>query len=119
MNFDHELVEHKPVITYNTDGGRFYEIESGERFPSVTTILGSESNDGIQRWVERVGEEEANRVKKKAADRGTKLHKLCEDYINNDVSIDNVCEIFGCKRSSLQRWIIRYQETGQVKRRTL
>ncbi len=37
-------------------------------------------------------------------------------YVNNDVSIDDVCEIFGCKRSSLQRWIIRYQETGQVKR---
>ena len=36
--------------------------------------------------------------------------------MNNEVSIDDVCEIFGCKRISLQRWIFRFQESGQVKR---
>jgi genome maintenance exonuclease 1 len=69
-----------------TDGKRVYITPEGNRYKSITTVLGSESKSGIEEWVKRVGEEEANRVKKRAADRGTKLHKLCEDYINNEVT---------------------------------
>ena len=29
-------------------------------------------------------------------------------YINNEVSMDEVCEIFECKKTSLKRWIDRY-----------
>ena len=29
-------------------------------------------------------------------------------YINNDASMDIVCQIFGCKNTSLKRWIERY-----------
>lgn len=68
------------------DGKRIYTTPEGNRYTSITTVLGSESKAGIEEWVKRVGEQEANRVKKRAADRGTKLHKLCEDYINNEVS---------------------------------
>ena len=30
-------------------------------------------------------------------------------YINNEVSMDEVCEIFACKKTSLKRWIDRYE----------
>lgn len=69
-----------------TDSGRIYITPEGNRYKSITTVLGSGPKPGIEEWVKRVGEEEANRIKKKAADRGTKLHKLCEDYINNEVT---------------------------------
>ena len=34
-------------------------------------------------WRKRVGEEEANRVSSKATSRGTAVHSMCEDYLNN------------------------------------
>jgi genome maintenance exonuclease 1 len=36
-------------------------------------------------WRKRVGEEEANRISTHAARRGTKVHQMCEDYINNEL----------------------------------
>ena len=38
----------------------------------------------IHQWRARVGDEEANRVSSQAATRGTRIHQLCEDYLNND-----------------------------------
>ena len=35
------------------------------------------------KWRKRVGEEEANRISQRAASRGTRIHKMCEDYLNN------------------------------------
>ena len=38
-------------------------------------------------------------------------------YIEHDeVSMDDVCDIFKCTKSTLRRWIIRYQDTEHVKR---
>ena len=37
-------------------------------------------------------------------------------YYNLHKSVRKTCEIFQCKKSSLQRWIKRYDETGNVKR---
>ena len=86
--FEHVKLEklNYDLESETVDGKRIYTTPEGNRYKSITTILGSEAKEGIENWVKRVGEEEANRVKKKAADRGTKLHKLCEDYINNEIS---------------------------------
>jgi transposase-like protein len=37
-------------------------------------------------------------------------------YLNNDISLDNVCEIFNCPRQSLYRWVKRYEELGKIER---
>tara|TARA_B100000795_G_C22799549_1_gene441107 strand:+ start:645 stop:1676 length:1032 start_codon:yes stop_codon:yes gene_type:complete len=37
-------------------------------------------------------------------------------YINNEVSMDEVCKIFECKKTSLKRWIDRYEKDGSIKR---
>jgi len=66
------------------DGKRYYTLEDGTRLPSVTTVLGAQKKDAIMKWRKRVGEEEANRVSKKATGRGTDVHTLCEHYLNND-----------------------------------
>lgn len=63
------------------DGSRVYLTPAGNKYPSVTTITGMYKKDAIEKWRLRVGEEEANRVSKKATDRGTRIHSLCEDYL--------------------------------------
>jgi len=66
------------------DGKRYYTLEDGTRVPSVTTVLGAQKKAGIMAWRKKVGEEEANRVSRIATGRGTSVHTLCENYLNND-----------------------------------
>jgi transposase len=37
-------------------------------------------------------------------------------YLSNSFSLDYVCNIFGCKKQSLARWIERYKEVKELKR---
>jgi genome maintenance exonuclease 1 len=64
--------------------GRTYLTPEGKKYPSITTVLGVRSKDSIMEWRRRVGEEEANRISRHAAARGTALHTIAENYINND-----------------------------------
>jgi genome maintenance exonuclease 1 len=66
------------------DGKRYYTLDDGTKLPSVTTVLGAQKKEGIMKWRKRVGEEEANRVSRKATSRGTDVHTLCEKYLNNE-----------------------------------
>ena len=69
--------------TVNEDGKRWYVTDSGGRYPSITTVISYFSRKAIMEWRKRVGEEEANKVALKASRRGTNVHLMCEDYINN------------------------------------
>jgi genome maintenance exonuclease 1 len=68
-----------------TESGRLYATPTGEKYKSITTVLGNHNKQAIMEWRERVGAEEANKISTKAATRGTKVHKICEDYINNEI----------------------------------
>lgn len=68
----------------NSDGSRLYATPSGNKYPSVTTVTGLLNKQSIMEWRKRVGEAEANRISSRAAKRGTAIHKLCEDYLNNE-----------------------------------
>ena len=52
-------------------------------WPSVTTVIGHSKKKSIIEWRNRVGEEEANAISKRASTRGNKCHKLCELYLEN------------------------------------
>jgi ATP-dependent exoDNAse (exonuclease V) beta subunit len=74
----------KTIQNIDKPSGRVYETPVG-CFPSITTVLGATANKiWLQRWIESVGEEEANRIKESAAERGTILHnyleRLYEEY---------------------------------------
>lgn len=69
-----------------TDSGRLYATPTGERYKSITTVLSNHGKKAIMEWRERVGAEEANKISGKASRRGTRVHKICEDYINNEIS---------------------------------
>lgn len=80
----HINLEYPELIQINEPTGRLYEVPSGNKYPSVTTVLGHASDKTwLVEWRNRVGEEEADRVSKRATLRGTALHKYCEDYLNN------------------------------------
>jgi len=63
------------------DGTRVYKTPSGKAYPSVTTVTGLHTREGIAKWRARVGEEEANRVSARASARGTRIHSNCESYL--------------------------------------
>ena len=64
----------------------------GEKLPSVTTILGAVPDPSkriaLQRWRERIGDEEADRVKNEAAVRGTIMHRILEGEITGSKHLD-------------------------------
>jgi hypothetical protein len=88
MRNDLPLIELKEEMI---DGKRYYGIEGGEKFPSVTTVLSNrynpEKKEGLQRWRERIGEAEANRITKYATGRGTGMHNICERFMLNQENI--------------------------------
>jgi len=83
--FNH--VEHGVVLPKltreTTTTGRKYFTPEGNAYPSITTVLGVLNKEGILAWRQRVGEAEANRISQQAATRGTAVHKLAEDYLDN------------------------------------
>jgi genome maintenance exonuclease 1 len=98
------------------DGKRYYTLDDGTKLPSVTTVLGAQKKEAIMKWRKRVGEEEANRVSRKATSRGTNVHTLCERYLNNeplgDIMPDAV-EMFRSLKPLLNRINnIHYQEVA-------
>lgn len=66
------------------DGSRVYVNAAGVGYPSATTVLSVLNKDSINKWRERVGEEEANRISKQATTRGSKIHSLTEAYLKNE-----------------------------------
>lgn len=88
---DTQLLAELKQIT-NADGSRIYETPSGKKYPSVTTVLQNYNKEALIAWRKRVGDAEANRISSRATRRGTKLHTLCERYLQNveDVFGDNV-----------------------------
>lgn len=64
---------------------RLYETPTGEKYPSVTTVIGAASDkSGLIEWRKRVGEEEATRVSRRATVRGTGLHSMWEKIVLNE-----------------------------------
>lgn len=79
--FDYSIC--KSAYNIDKDSGRVYSTRDGE-YPSITTILGATSPSKIylDKWREKVGEAEANRISKEATDRGTSVHDYVEKYFN-------------------------------------
>jgi len=84
--FEHVQVNlgYDDLLTETTEAGRTYFTEDSEKYPSITTVLSILTKAGIAAWRKRVGEEEANRISRQAAGRGTDVHAIVEKYLDND-----------------------------------
>jgi genome maintenance exonuclease 1 len=67
------------------NGRRYYVTPAGQRVPSVTTILDAtkpaEARQALAEWRRRVGEDRAQQITTEAANRGTRMHKWLENYV--------------------------------------
>jgi len=83
--FVHEMLlfELPKLTRASINGNRFYSTPDGRKYPSITTVVGFHTKQGILAWRRRVGEEEANRISRESAGRGTKIHTICENYLKN------------------------------------
>jgi len=81
--FNHIGVELPEVKTKNVNRKRFYVTPDGI-YPSITTVLNVRKREGLAEWRKRVGEDVANYIARTAATRGTKVHQMCEDFLNNN-----------------------------------
>jgi len=79
------LLQQMPeVYTETINKNRFYVTPEGNKYPSITTVLSGRAKEGINAWRERVGEAAANRIMRAASSRGTAVHELAENYLNNE-----------------------------------
>ena len=74
-------------------GLRHYTVDGEEKkLPSVTTVLGQtqpkDKEESLNRWRQRVGLREAQKITRDAAIRGTAMHKYLEDLIRGERSLD-------------------------------
>lgn len=83
-NFTHIDFDLGYDLTTKNNGYRVYETPTGEKYPSITSILSILSKKSIEEWKKRIGHEKANKISRQASNRGTKVHELTEKYINND-----------------------------------
>ena len=83
-NFNHVGSELQDLQTENLNGKRHYVTPDGNKYISITSLLSNLSKADIQKWRERVGETEANKISTKASRQGTRVHSICESYIKNE-----------------------------------
>ena len=73
------------------NGSRHYSLD-GSNLPSVTTILSAtkseEDKAAILAWKQRVGNAEAERIKKEASARGSSMHSYIEQFLHGKLNQD-------------------------------
>jgi len=86
-----KLYNYPKTVRSSIDGVRKYDVDD-EKLPSVTTILqatqDAEKAESLKKWVQKVGETEAERVKNTAAKRGTAMHSYLEAYLQGGKVLD-------------------------------
>jgi len=83
--FVHDFWHFDPLVMTEIDGKRHYIGADGVPYPSVTTVLGARTDkSGLDKWRQRVGEEEANKILVQAGNRGTAVHACAEAYLLNE-----------------------------------
>ena len=91
-------------ITDHESGKRVYDINNS-RLPSVTTILAATKNQQfLKDWKDKVGKEEAERIKNLSSRRGTAMHKFLENHITG-VGYDDLTPI-GCEAKPMAQKVI-------------
>ncbi len=85
--FEHQFLPKIELERVTIDGVRHYVTPSGKAYPSVTTVLGRKTDKThLIEWRKRIGGAEATKISVRAANRGTAIHTICENYLLNEES---------------------------------
>lgn len=71
-------------VEQSSSGNRFYITPEGEKYPSITTVLGHKEKPWLKNWRNMLGDKAAQAEQKRCAERGTAVHELVEHYLNNE-----------------------------------
>lgn len=86
--FVHDSIVFPRLIQRNLPTGRIYEVTDGryrgEKFPSITRILGARPKPFLEQWKKKVGYAEAQRIVRASQNKGASLHSLAEEYLGNN-----------------------------------
>ena len=69
------------------DGVRYYKVPNNNelhKFVSITSVISHYNKEKFAAWRKKVGDEEADRITRKATSRGTDTHTLIEQYLKID-----------------------------------
>lgn len=80
--FNHIKIKTPVLETAHNESGHFYSI-NGQKYPSITTILHSFPNPGIERW--KSVTPNWKDIQNESLNVGTKLHSFIESYLKNEV----------------------------------
>ena len=86
VTFNHVDVDLPELTRETIDGVRYYTVPTHEgplKLVSVTSITSHFNRETFAKWRKRVGEDEANKITKKATSRGTDMHTLVENFLRN------------------------------------
>ena len=73
-----------PALKRKNEGGhRVYYDENKNKYHSVTNVVGSIDQKGLDEWREKVGKDVADYVAIRSGITGTKLHKIVESHLAN------------------------------------
>ena len=88
MRFTHKPVDLPKLDRETIDGVRYYKVpeSNGEliKLVSITSVTSNYKKEFFQKWRNKVGAEEADRITKRPTSRGTDMHTLTEYYLNNE-----------------------------------
>ena len=106
----------KPKYTYakltrdESTGKRLYATPDGHKVPSVTTVLDKtkpeESRLALANWRKAVGDQKATQITTEAANRGTRMHKYLEDYINGETLKESVSNPYAQQSLDMAKIVI-------------
>lgn len=74
----------KLKVENSATGRRYYITPNGDKYPSITTILGAKDKPHLIKWRHMLGDKAATKETKRCADRGTAIHDMCEKYLYNN-----------------------------------
>lgn len=86
MIFNHVELDLPKLQRELIDGVRYYKVidtDELKRLVSITSVISHYKKDFFEAWRKRVGEEEANKITRKATSRGTDMHTLVEHHLLN------------------------------------
>lgn len=87
--FCYDFFDLPQIHSTDTEEGRYYTTPNGDKYWSVTTLLGRGGDkEYLERWKERVGENEAAKILVQAGNRGSEVHDLAEKYLLSQKDYD-------------------------------
>ena len=109
MTFNHIDLDLPQLERTTIDGTRYYFVPDNDeliKLVSITSVISHINREKFIGWRKKVGEEQANKIIKRATSRGTDTHSLIESYLLNETlpSVQPISEyLFKIAKTTLNR----------------